>query len=223
MDYRDTRDNIVARLIANTRRKKRHDNLVEIARQIRWLEKDLGSLKEVSKTIGVSTDQLHQFLSVEKLSPVVKKLVEDRKIDLINTVHYMRNFDYEAQKEIANEFIKKRLTAGDIRVIAPLRRDTNYKDVKAIISRVRGAKNVKLNVLYFRVPRALRDGVELTGIFESVIGEDEVYSFKVEGDMGILEITDTGKANLRYAARKRNLSLKAFVGEIVKRAKELAE
>lgn len=219
MEGEYNRESIVARLIANTRRKKRHDNLVEIARQIRWLEKDLGSLKEVSEKIGVSKDQLHQFLSVEKLSPEVKKLVEDRKIDLINTVHYMRNFDYEAQKRMADEVIKKKLTASDIRVLAPLRRDAGYKNIGELITRVRVAKNVKLYVLYFRVPRVLQDGVELEGLFEQIVGEDGIHSFRIDGSRGILEVTEVGKARLREAARKRNSSLKAFVDEIVRMAK----
>jgi uncharacterized protein (UPF0335 family) len=222
MEREYNRENVTARLIANTRRKKRYDDLVEIARQIRWLEKDLGSLKEVSKTIGISRDQLHQFLSVEKLSPEVKKLVEDRKIDLINTVHYMRNFDHKAQKEIADAVVNKGLTAGDIRVLAPLGRDTDYQNVQDLISRVRGAKNVKLYVLYFHVPRALQDGMELEGMFKSIVGESEVHSLTTEGSTGILEITERGRAKLREEARKQNLSLRAFVGKIVRMAREMA-
>jgi hypothetical protein len=221
MEGEYNRENVIARLIANTRRKKRYDDLVEIARQIRWLEKDLGSLREVSKTIGISRDQLHQFLSVEKLSPEVKKLVEDRKIDLINTVHYMRNFDYKAQKEIADAVVNRRLTSGDIRVLAPLRQAADYKNIQDLISHVRSAKNVKLYVLYFHVPRALQDGMELEGMFKSIVGENEV-DLTIEGDRGILEITEAGRAKLREEARKQNLSLRAFVGEIMRRAREMA-
>ena len=77
MEPTNSREYIIARLIANTRRKLRKDNLVEISNQIRWLERDLGSLKKVSETIGISVDQISQFLSVEKLCPEVKKLVEN--------------------------------------------------------------------------------------------------------------------------------------------------
>ena len=92
------------RLIANTRRKKRPDSIVEIAGYIRELESDVGSLKAVSEIPGIdiSAHMLRQFLSVEQLYPEVKKLVAERKIDLINVVHYMRNFDEEAQKTDVN-------------------------------------------------------------------------------------------------------------------------
>lgn len=181
------------------------------------MERDLGSLTEVSKIVGISTDQLHQFLSVEKLSPEVKKLVEERKIDLINAVHYMRNFDYEAQKVIANEIINRRLTAGDLRVIAPLRKYPDYRNVTDLISRVRNAKNVKLYVLYFHVSSGLKYGKKLKEIFENIVGKNEVSSFKIEGNTGILEVTAIGKAKLREESRKRNLSLKDFVDQIIKK------
>lgn len=214
-------EKVMAKLIANTRRRKRHDNLVEIARQIRWLENDLGGLKEVSEKIGISRDQLHQFLSVEKLSPEVKKLVENRKIDSINTVHYMRNFSHKAQKVIANEVINKRLSPSDIRVIAPLRLNKEQQNIKDIISRVRNAKNVRLYVLYFQVPRVLQEGIELNKAFGQIIGEGEIYSFKVEGSRGILEVTEVGKAKLRDEAKRRKLTLKKLINEIVKVTKEM--
>lgn len=223
MEGQYNRESVVARLIANTRRKKRYDNLVEIARQIRWLEKDLGGLKEVSQEIGVSGDQLHQFLSVEKLSPEVKKLVEDRRIDLINTVHYMRNFNYKAQKRIAEQVIDKKLTASDIRVLAPLRRDADYKSVDELISRVRSTKNVKVYVLYFNVPRVLQEGAELEDVLERIVGDEGIHSFKVEGSRGILELTEVGQARLRQEARKRNLSLKNLMREILRIAREMIE
>jgi hypothetical protein len=172
----------------------------------------------VSKAVGVSTDQLRQFLSVEKLSPEVQRLVEDRKIDLINIVHYMRNFDYEDQNKIANEVMNRRLTAGDIRVIAPLRQSPGYNDVGDLISRVRGTKNMKVYVLYFRVPKGLDDSGKLEETFENIVGENEVRSFKMEGDTGILELTDTGKIRLREQVKKSNLSLRRFVDKIVKEA-----
>lgn len=209
------RAKVIARLIANTRRKKRYDNLVEIARQIRWLEDDLGGLTEVSKAIGISTDQIRQFLSVEKLSPKVRRMVEERKIDLINTVHYMRKFDHKAQEEIASEVIRGGLTAGDIRVLAPLRNNPGYNDVRDLISRVRSTKNVKLYVLYFRVPKGLNDSEKLEDVFEDIVGEHGMSSFKIEGQTGILEVTAAGKAKLLEESKKRNVSLRAFIDNIV--------
>lgn len=216
MKQKEDREKLIARLIANTKRKKRYDNLIEIARQIRSLEKIVGNLKDVAKAVGVSTDQLGQFLSVEKLSPEVKKMVEERQIDLINIVHYMRNFDYHDQNKIANDVINGKLTAGDIRVLAPLRKHPSYENIEDLISHVRQTKNMKIFVLYFPVPKSMADVGRLEKAFRNIVGENEVYSLKIKGEVGILELTDLGRKRLREKVRISNLSLRNFVNNIVR-------
>lgn len=210
-----TRESVVARLIANTRRKKRPNNLVEIARDIRWLENDLGSLKAVSETIGLSLDMLHQFLSVERLCPELRKLAEERRIDLVNVVHYMRNFDSVAQQAIAGEVIAGRLSAEDIRVLAPLRGNLTNTNIHQLISRVQKSRNIKVYIAYFRVPEGFDDVGSLRKRLERIIGKTELVSLELTNGTGVLELTWMGQKKLRQAAKKRRLSLRKFVDMIV--------
>lgn len=215
MNREAKREAVIARLIANTLRKKRPNSLIEIARDIRWLQNDLGSLKAVSETIGISTDMLGQFLSVERLSPEVRKLVEERKIDLVNVVHYMRDFEPEAQQVIAKEVIADRLSTNDIRVLAPLRKSLPHLTVDQLISRVQKSKNIKVYVAYFRIPPGFENTDASKRRFEKIVGKNEIVSFTVKDLVGTLELTSFGQKKLRGAAKERNLSLRKFVDRIV--------
>jgi hypothetical protein len=211
---------LVIRLISNTRRKNRPDNLVVIARDIiRQLENKLGSLKAISEFpgVGISVDMLKQFLSVEMLCPEVKKLVEERKIDLINVVHYMRNFDPEAQKAIAREVIEGRLSANDIRVLAPFRKASPDLDIAQLISHIQKMRNIKIYVAYFIIPSELKEIQSLRERFEEIVGKDEIISFAVEDSIGRLELTSIGQKKLRQMAKEQRLSLRKFVDSIIRK------
>lgn len=216
-DREKEREFRIVRLIANTHRRKRPDSIVAVAGDIRWLENDLGSLRAVSEMPGidVSEDMLRQFLSVERLCPEVRKLVEERKIDLINVVHYMRNFDSEAQKIIAREVIKGRLSANDIRVLAPFRKAAPDLNIEQLISHVQKTKNIRIYVAYFRVPSELANIQSLRKRFEEIVEKDEIISFNVENSIGMLELTLLGQRKLKQAAKEQRLSLRQFINSII--------
>jgi len=208
-------ESIIARLIANTGKRKRPDNLVEIACDIRRAQNMLGSLKAVSEEISISTDQLGQFLSVERLCPEVRKLVEEREIDLVNIVHYMRNFDAEAQQVIAREVVAGRLSGEDIRVLAPLHKSLPHLTVDQLIERVQESRDVKIYVAYFYVPLGFKDADALKRRFEGIVGQTEIVSFTVEDRIGTLKLTPSGRKKLQEAAKERNMSLRKFVDAVV--------
>ena len=210
-----TMELVTARLLANTRTKKRPDNLVDIARDIRWLESCLGSLRAVSELVGISVDMLNRFLSVESLTSEVKKVVEERKIDLINTVYYLRGFDAEAQRVIAAEVVADRLSGGDIRVLAPLHRSLPDASVAELVSRVQASRDKRVYVAYFRVPADVGglDAVEKQLV--EVVGGDGVVALSSEGQLATLTLTAIGLKRLRRAAREGNMSLRRFVDALV--------
>jgi len=206
-----------ARLMANIHRKKRPDNLVKIAGYIRRLESDVGSLKAVSEIpeVDISTDMLRQFLSIERLCPEVQRLVEERKIDRINIVHYMRNFDPTAQQIIAKEVIAEQLSANDIRVLAPLRRAFPQKPAEQLISHVQNSRDVKSYIAYFQVPAEIEDAQALRKRFEQIVGETEIMSYTVEDCVGMLELTSVGHKRIREEAKNSKLSLRKLFDNIV--------
>jgi hypothetical protein len=208
-------NSIILRLIDNTRKRKRHANLVEVAHLIGQAQSRMGGLEAVAEAVGVSTDQLRQFLSVERLCPEVRKLVEERRIDLVNIVHYMRDFDAEAQQAIAREVIADRLSGEDIRALAPLHKSLPHLSVDQLIARVQESRNVRVYVAYFRVPPDLKDARMLERRFERIVGQHEIISLSVENQLGTLKLTRSGRKKLQEAARERSISLRKFVDAIV--------
>jgi len=71
-------------VFANIRRKKRKENLVNIARAFEYLVKNYGSLKAVAEKVGLSTEMIRQFLSVLKLPVEVQDLFLKREIDSVD-------------------------------------------------------------------------------------------------------------------------------------------
>ena len=210
------RDTVIARLIANTRRKKRPDNLNKIADDILWLSTNEGSLQKVSQIIGISTEMLKKFLSVKQLSFEMRKLVEERKIDSVTIVHLMKNFNSEDQKIIANDVMSARLTADDMKVLVPLKRSLPNLNINQLISRVQDSKDRKLYIIRFEVPSTLKEDFNLLeNRFKEILSDKDIASFTVEDKIGNLELTSEGLKQLKETAKKQNLSLRKFVSGLV--------
>ncbi|MBT9138684.1 MAG: hypothetical protein DDT30_01193 [Dehalococcoidia bacterium] len=215
MNREEERETVIARLIVNTRRKKRPNSLIEIANDIVWLQEELGSLEVVSEIIGISSEMLSKFLSVKRLSPAIRKLVEERKFDSVTIVHLMKDFDIHAQRLIADEVIAGRLSADDMKVLVPLSKRLPELDINQLISRTQRSKNVKVYILYFRTPPEVQDTQVLERRFEKVVGKNEIVSFTVKDTVGTLELNSTGLRKFRQAAKEDNLTLRKFVDMIV--------
>lgn len=71
-------------VFGNTRRKKRKENLVTIAKAFEFLVKCYGSQKEVAEKVGISSEMIRQFLTVLKLPAEVQKLFVKREIDSVD-------------------------------------------------------------------------------------------------------------------------------------------
>lgn len=78
----------LAIVFANTKRKKRPDNLLTVAKACEYLVNlnEYGSQQAVAKTVGVSSEMIRQFLSVLKLPEEIQELVSKRKIDSVDVV-----------------------------------------------------------------------------------------------------------------------------------------
>lgn len=215
MNKESKRESVIARLIANTRRIKRPDNLIKIAQLFKWLEKDLGGLKEVSKTIGISIDMIRQFLSVEKLCPEVQKLVKERKIDLINIVRYISGFKPAEQQYVANEVIAGQLSATDIRVLAPLKTSHPNLTIDKLVLRVQKSRDIPVYIAYFKVPNGFKNTNSLKKRFGDIVGKDEIMALTIKDSVVTLKLTSLGQKIIRNAAKQNNLTLRKFIDKII--------
>jgi hypothetical protein len=215
MNISKDRNTVIARLILNTKRLKRINSLVEIAQDIRWLEKDMGSLKAVAEVLKLTTEMLGRFLSVERLCPEVRKIVQERKIDLINVVHYMRIFSPREQKVIANVVTSGDLSGEDIRVLAPLHRSQPNLSIEQLISHVRKAKNIRMYVAYLPVPDNFKNAGVIKGRLTKIVGETGIASFNIKGKVITMMFSADGHKKIREAAKGKNLSLGQYLKSLI--------
>lgn len=114
-------------LFANTKRKKRIDNLLTIAEACEYLVnlKKYGSQQAVAKTVGLSSEMIRQFLTVLKLPKEIQELVSERKIDSVDVVKEIAAIkDPLKQIAVANSFVNS--LSKDARDIKRLIKNVNF-------------------------------------------------------------------------------------------------
>ena len=117
-------------LFANTRRKKRSEDLITIAESCEYLTKLYGSQKAVAERVGLSTEMIREFLAALKLPEEVQKLISDRKIDSIDIVREISVLK-DPSKQIAAAKAFADSLSKDVRDIKRLIKDTSLPVAEA--------------------------------------------------------------------------------------------
>lgn len=96
----------LATVFANTRRKRRTENLATIAEAFERLHRLHGSNEAVGKKVGLSAEIVREFRKVLTLTPEVLEMVRARKIDRLDHVRELAkitspNAQLEAALEVA--------------------------------------------------------------------------------------------------------------------------
>lgn len=116
----------LAIVFANTKRKKRKENLYTIAKAFDYLVKSYGSQKAVANKVGLSTEMIRQFLSVLKLPYEVQMLFSNRQIDSVDVAKELHALKEPTKQIIAAKAILDNLSK-DVRDIKRLVKETNTK------------------------------------------------------------------------------------------------
>jgi hypothetical protein len=127
----------LAIVFANTRRKKRTENLLVIGRAFNFLKKLYGSVSQTASRVGLSEQMIREFLSVLKLPREVQVLVQKRLIDSVDTVYRISHLPHEEQ--LAAAMGTADLSSQDVRDIQRLSK-TRKILVKTAKKRVLDAK-----------------------------------------------------------------------------------
>lgn len=106
----------LAIIFGNTKRKKRKENLITIAKAFQYLVKVYGSQQAVAQKVGLSAEMIRQFLTVLKLEPKVQELFLTRQIDSVDTAKELVRLK-ERDKQIALAQKIANLTSKDARDI----------------------------------------------------------------------------------------------------------
>ena len=205
----------VAIIISCTRRIKRPTDLVALAENILYAKKCLGSLEAVGEAVGLSVQQLKDFLAVEKLCAEVKALVKERYIDSVDMVKTISSLPAEKQKVLAQHFAKGQITSQDVRIIATFAKRFPGKSISKVVKDYERTKDTRVYVAQFRLPKNFNGKAGLRKRFEEIVGKAGLKRLQLEGEVGSLEVTALGYKKLREAVRKRKTTLRSFIGSIL--------
>lgn len=137
-------DTALAILFANTRRKKRTDDLLRIAESCEYLVDLYGSQRAVSRKVGLSEEMIRQFRTVLKLPIEVRRLVQNRQIDSIDIVKEIASLR-DHSKQIAMAESLADTPSKEVRDIKRLVK-YGYMSARGAKQLVKDAKPKKLNV-----------------------------------------------------------------------------
>ena len=200
-------------MIANTKRVRRKLSLVEVAQWIDTACRGLGGLRAVAERVGVSKEMLRQFATVNALSPKVKKLVAERKIDRVDVAHRLSKLPPLEQYQVARLVAAGDLDSDDVRAVVTLRRSAPDIDIRQVIDRVRSSRNIREYVAYFPVPPASNVQL-LRSRIARVLGKDNIRSLTVQEALGTLVLTAEGSKRLAETARGHGLTKRKLIGKI---------
>ncbi len=127
-------DTALAIVFANTKRKKRKENLLTIAKTFEYLVNLYGSQKAVSVKVGLSTEMIRQFLAVLKLPQEVQRMFSNRQIDSVDAAKELLALGYPTKQVVAAKVLANSLSE-DVRDIKRVIKDTDLpvEEAKKIV------------------------------------------------------------------------------------------
>lgn len=134
----------LAIIFANTRRKKRAENLITVAKAFDYLVKFYGSRKAVAKNVGLSAEMVREFSTLLEMPKQVRDLFESRKIDSIDIGKELASLG-DKQKQLAAAKMIADQPTKDVRDIKRLIRRDKFP-VKKSLEMVLEAKPKGLHI-----------------------------------------------------------------------------
>ena len=211
----ESADRALAALIANTLRVRRRLDLLEVAK---WVEKGraaFGSVQALSERVGISAEMLREFGAIAKLSPSVKKLITERKIESVDVAYRLSKLRPREQLAVARGVIAGRIDSDDVRAIVSLRRSAPELGIGEIIRRVKTSRNIKEYIAEFILPSDKMNVDAVRRAFARVAGDRNICSLGIKGPVGTLRVNKEGKTRLQEAAKRQGLTKRQLIGRIL--------
>ncbi|QHT68704.1 hypothetical protein GXP67_19675 [Rhodocytophaga rosea] len=210
------KDEILAILIANTSRKNRSLDLVQIYSLIEEFIKHYGSINDLINALNISKGMLRKFTSIQKLSNPVRELVKKREIDSVEIVNSLSQLSFNEQYFVAEQIINKSFNSQDIRILTPLKEKFPDLPIQSLVEKVRDSKQLKISVIKF----AYKDGLiedKLRKYLVEYITSDNIIEINFK-DEGIIKITKQGEKKLRDAAKLHKKTLSQFISKLIEQS-----
>jgi len=206
----------LALIIACTRRahQDRPKDIVTIAESITFAKEKMGSLGTVARSVGVSEQQLRDFLAVMRLDDITREKVRTRAIDSVDVVKNLAKLPFDKQKTLAECLSRGEINSQDVRVITGFALRFPQKRIERILREYRQSKDTKIYVVRFRIPDGL-GARTLSQAFEKIVQERAIHNLLVKGHVGELELTEAGYKSLRTEVRRMGTTLRGFVKSVL--------
>ena len=198
------------RLIGSTKRNRRAKNLLEVAKEISIAEKILGNKKTLAKEIGISVEMLREFTSVNKLSEPVKQMIKDGKLSSVDVAYRLSLLSEVNQLEVVQAYIKNELSGKEVRDIVTLSKRYPKLRIKGIIKKVKETRDIIQYIIRFRTPKKQPEWI-LRKKFLDLVGKENIISFEVKGQIGILNVSEEGKRILQKEAKKYRITKRKLI------------
>jgi DNA-binding transcriptional regulator YdaS (Cro superfamily) len=206
----DELNRALAILISNTRSNKRPLPLTEIAKWLNVAVEKLGGYSAVAERIGLSPQMIRQFSYIERLAPSVQQLVASRKLDSVDAVAHLAMLPAKQQQAVAEALAAREIETSDVRAVAQLQRARYSDSIKEILERVKNSKTKREYIAEF-VVRGSRNPERILKTFQKYISPKEIIRVDIDGALGKLVLTQTGKKELFKAARDLGTSINQVI------------
>ncbi len=207
---------IIARLILSTGRKKRPFDLVSVFKDFKFLLNNGYSVDKISKILGISPGMVGKFLQIEKISPDIRKLIEERIIDSVALVHNLAKFSFSDQIIISQSLKEEKLTTHDVRALSPLRKTNPNVALEDLITRLTNSKDRKTSIIRIPIESLKRDSIDFEKNIKNIIKEENFEKIELNKAFFDLKMSKKGELQFRKYAKTKKMSLNELINELLK-------
>ena len=207
-------DYLLARLIANTRRVRRGEDILTVAGYMREATAIVGGLTALAQRIGISEEMIREFMSAERLSEPVKALVRSRRIDSVDVVYRTSRLPIADQLPVAAAFVSGELSSNDVRAVASFSSSTGSRDITHAIDRVKASRNVREYVAEFLLPASDMEPSQARRGLVQGLGARNIRSLEISGRVVRLVTNREGMLRLQTLARERKTTKRAALKKL---------
>ena len=206
----------LAVLISCTRSRRRPLPLTEI---VKWLDiaiAKLGTYSALGERVGLSGKMLRQFAAVKELAQPVKELFAERRLDSVDAAVHLAMLSDQDQEVVAKALASGAIRTIDVRAIIQLRQIEKSEPIESLLRRIVDSKTKQEFVAEF-VVRGGRSRADLMRAFEAYIPRRDIIRLEIQGALGRLVLTDTGKRSLVKAAEALGVSMQRVIPAVIEK------
>jgi predicted transcriptional regulator len=204
-------DQILARLIMSTGRKKRELDLIQVKSDLDKMIASGYTKKQIAQVLGISVGMLNKFFSVEKLSSEVQKMIENKVIKSVALVNELAKFSKSDQIQVATLVNKHILTTHDVRALAPLRKIYSKETLESVVERLINSKDRKISVIRIPKENLTKDISEFVELLTQIIGKKNFENLVTNETSIDVKISKTGEVLLRKEAKANKMNLSELI------------